>query len=90
MSFELTDPLPEDFVSNYDKAVPNSYRIVNACDLVPILPPGTKFSFKVGGFTFAGGYAHVAANNEIAFLSQTGSIGGNHSSLLYAGYVAGM
>jgi hypothetical protein len=65
---------PATFVSNFRSAVDNSFRIVNAADIVPISPPAS-LTIGYAAFTFE----HAAAN-EVAFCAQTGSIGGNHSS----------
>ncbi len=64
---------PSKFVENYNKAVHTSYRIVNAADIVPILPPA---STTVGHTTLS--FEHVTSNN-ITFCAQTESVVGNHS-----------
>ena len=62
------------FVSAYNTAVANSYRVVNAPDIVPILPPGcTDLGTEVEL-----SFAHVT-DNVVTFCAQTGSIGGNHA-----------
>ena len=81
----------------YQQAVPNSFRIVHACDIVPVLPPSTIVnntslnvttahvtdSYNIGSFTYPG-----LAQNVVMFCAQTGDLGGNHSCLLtYLPYV---
>ena len=81
----------------YQQAVPNSFRIVHACDIVPVLPPSTIVnntslnvttahvtdSYNIGDFTYPG-----LAQNVVTFCAQTGDLGGNHSCLLtYLPYV---
>jgi hypothetical protein len=62
------------FVSAYNTAVANSYRVVHVPDIVPIMPPScTDLSSEVE-LTFA----HVTGN-VVNFSAQTGSIGGNHA-----------
>lgn len=64
------------FVSAYNQAVPVSWRVVHAADLVPILPPPcTQVSSDLEASVQ---FAHVTAN-VVTFCAQTGSIGGNHS-----------
>lgn len=70
------------FISNYKKAAINSFRIVNAADIVPISPPP---SITVSSATLT--FKHVTPNN-VTFCAQTGSIGGNHScSNTYVAYL---
>lgn len=62
------------FVSAYNAAVANSYRVVHAADLVPIMPPGcTDLGAEVEL-----DFAHVTGN-VVDFCAQTGTIGGNHA-----------
>ena len=62
------------FVSAYNTAVKNSYRIVHVPDIVPIMPPGCTDLGSEVELTFA----HVTSNS-VNFSAQTGSIGGNHA-----------
>lgn len=62
------------FVSAYNTAVQNSYRIVHVPDIVPIMPPGCTDLGTEVELTFA----HVTSN-VVNFSAQTGSIGGNHA-----------
>lgn len=55
------------FVSAFDFWVPESYRIVNLSDLVPMIPPSVIGPWK---------YEHV--NAEWSFLNQSGNVSGNH------------
>jgi hypothetical protein len=72
------------FVSAYNAAVSNSYRIVNEPDIVPIMPPGCTDLGTEMELTFA----HVT-NNVVSFCAQTGYIGGNHAcSDTYVPYLA--
>ncbi len=64
---------PSVFVNNYAKYVNSSFRIVNAADLVPIVPPE-----EIGTTDFSLKFAHVT-KNTVTYCNQTGSIGGNHS-----------
>lgn len=73
------------FVSAYGKAVNNSWRVVNAADLVPILPPAA-----VDLETISIDFAHVT-EQTVTYGNQTGSIGGNHSlTNNYLLYMAGL
>ncbi len=56
------------FVSAYNFWIPESYRVVNLSDLVPMIPP-SKIAHWV--------YEHV--NAEWSFLNQSGNVGGNHA-----------
>jgi len=64
---------PSVFVDKYATYVNSNFRIVNAADIVPILPPT---SVGVGDFSL--NFAHVT-DNTVTYCHQTGSIGGNHS-----------
>ena len=81
----------------YQAAVPNSFRIVHACDIVPVLPPSTIVSntslsvttahvtdsYSIGNQNYPG-----LAQNVVTFCAQTRDLGGNHSCLLtYLPYV---
>ncbi|MEP7342382.1 MAG: lipase family protein [Acidobacteriota bacterium] len=81
------------FVSNYQKYVPNSYQIVHAADIVPILPP---LSAKVGPLTvncaqvtdaYPPGSSSSLTGNVINFCAQTGDLAGNHSCSTYLWYL---
>ncbi|WP_296385518.1 hypothetical protein [Winogradskyella sp.] len=56
------------FVRAYNALIPESYRIVNLSDLVPMIPPS-----QIAGWT----YEHVS--KEWSFLNQSGNVGGNHA-----------
>jgi triacylglycerol lipase len=56
------------FVNAYNLLVPESYRVVNLADMVPMLPPSQTFLWE---------YDHVG--EELSFLNQSGNIAGNHS-----------
>ena len=56
------------FANNYNELVPNSYRVVNLADVVPLTPP-TKILKHT--------YQHVG--EEWSYLNQTGDISSNHS-----------
>ncbi|HMV47210.1 MAG TPA: lipase family protein [Blastocatellia bacterium] len=68
----------------YQRLVPNTYQIVHAVDVVPILPPA---SFNIGPLLVS--CAHVTdaystnssnlSGNVISFCAQTGDLAGNHS-----------
>lgn len=60
----IGDPV---FASFYNELIPNSYRVVNLADMIPVLPP-TKFLEYT--------YQHVG--QEWSYLWQTGDIGKNH------------
>lgn len=64
------------FVSAYDFFVPESYRIVNLCDVVPMVPP-TALTIEVKGHPVSIQYGDVG--QEWSYLWQTGNVGGNHS-----------
>jgi len=56
------------FAGAYSALIPESYRVVNLSDLIPMLPPTT-----IDGLI----YADVPV--EWSFLNQTGNIAGNHA-----------
>lgn len=87
------------FLQGYQKAVPNSFRVVHTCDLVPILPPSTLVSNSYLALTTAHvtdawsyeGSSGGLTENVIAFAAQTGDFAGNHScSLTYVPYLAAL
>jgi len=65
------------FVGAYDFFLPDTYRVVNYADLVPVLPP-EQLDLTVLGHEFSFTYAHVA-DPALSYLWQTGDVGGNHS-----------
>jgi hypothetical protein len=79
---------PATFVAAYQAAVPNSYAVVNAADIVPILPPtlGSSTSFQV---VFS---PVVSTANTVMYCAQLGSIASNHdlatNYLPYVQYLA--
>lgn len=87
------------FLEAYQKAIPNSFRVVHTCDLVPVLPPSTIVSTTYVTLTTAhvtdawtnGGQSGRLTNNVLAFAAQTGDISGNHScALTYVPYLAAL
>lgn len=60
------------FLQSFQQSVPNSYQIANACDIVPISPPG---SVTLGPLTLT---CLPVAKTTVSFCVQTGDIGGNH------------
>jgi hypothetical protein len=77
------------FLQYYQQAVPNSFRIVHTCDVVPILPPSTilnsdtlqLFSAHVTDAWSYLGSSGGLTQNVVAFAAQTGDLGNNHSCL---------
>jgi hypothetical protein len=65
---------PTKFMDSYQQFVPNSYSVVNAADLVPIMPPtlGSSAGFQV---LF---YPVVPSANTVMYCAQLGDIGSNH------------
>ena len=75
----------DEFVTKYQAAVPNTFRIVHACDIVPILPAA---NFAVGALSIQA--AHVT-ENVVNFCAQTGDVGCNHAcATTYLPYVTGL
>ena len=68
------------FQDNFASAVPNAYRIVHSCDIIPILPPA---STTLGPATI--NFGHVGT--EVSFCAQSGSIGDNHYAGTYLCYL---
>jgi triacylglycerol lipase len=59
------------FTAAFDHLIPCSYRIINLCDVVTLLPPEKILNCR---------YHHVGgAAQEWSFLHQTGDVGRNHS-----------
>lgn len=56
------------FVGAYSVLVNESYRVVNLCDLIPMLPPSTIL-----------GYTYADVPTEWSFLNQSGNVAGNHA-----------
>lgn len=63
------------FVANYQARVPSSFRVVNAADLVPILPPPSTAVPKIETSLL---FAHVTSD-PISYCAQLQTIGNNHS-----------
>ncbi len=63
------------FADAFQKAVPGSFAVVNAADIVPILPPS---SLALGPFTLEFVSA-VAPGNTVTYCGQLGDILLNHS-----------
>jgi triacylglycerol lipase len=59
------DPI---FVDAFNFFVPESYRVVNLSDVVPMLPPSMVFHWQYGD-----------VGEEWSFLNQSGNIAGNHA-----------
>jgi len=64
------------FVGAYSALIPQSYRVVNLADVVPMVPPTNLFW----------DYEHVPT--EWSFLNQTGNIVGNHALIGADNYIA--
>lgn len=82
LPFDSYDPTK--FLTNYQSTVTQSYSVVNAADLVPILPPtlGSSTSIQV---LF---YPVVPDTNIVMYCAQLGDIGSNHElTLNYLPYV---
>jgi triacylglycerol lipase len=56
------------FVDAYNFWVPQSYRVVNLADAIPMLPPSRIFHWQYGD-----------VGQEWSFLNQSGNIAGNHA-----------
>lgn len=65
----------QQFITNYQSRVPASFRVVNAADLVPILPPP---STTVPGIKTSLLFSHVT-DDPITYCAQLQTIGNNHS-----------
>jgi triacylglycerol lipase len=65
----------QQFVDNYQSRVPDSFRVVNAADLVPILPPP---SLTVSAIKTSLLFEHVTSD-PINYCAQLQTIGNNHS-----------
>lgn len=76
LPFDSYDPTK--FLTNYQSTVTQSYSVVNAADLVPILPPtlGSSTSIQV---VF---YPVVPSANVVMYCAQLGDIGSNHELTL--------
>jgi hypothetical protein len=67
---------PTQFLESFQSSVPNSYSVINAADIVPILPPD---SVPLGsGFTL-NFYQAVSSSNILTYCAQLLDIGDNHS-----------
>ncbi|MBK7536968.1 MAG: lipase family protein [Myxococcales bacterium] len=78
---------PTKFMTNFQAKVPSSYSVVNAADLVPVLPPtlGKASAIQIEFFPA------VAASNVIMYCAQLGTIGNNHElTLNYLPYMAAL
>lgn len=80
------------FLLNYQQLVPNTYQIVNAADIVPILPPP---NLSIGPFTLQcaqvtdSPQTGASSNHVLNFCLQTGDIPNNHSCAnTYVPYLA--
>jgi triacylglycerol lipase len=70
------------FIAAYNHFVPWSYRIVNLCDIVPLLPPKTIGNCR---------YGHIGAAARVrSFLHQTGDIGRNHALNIYQSAISSL
>jgi hypothetical protein len=74
-SLSVLDFAASKFADAYNGLVPNTFRVVNAADVVPISPP-TCLSLGELQVSFA---QVAAAQNVVSFIAQSGSIGQNHS-----------
>ena len=66
------------FADTFQSSVPSSYAVVNAADIVPILPPSSIPIKNVSGQDL-GFLPAVAPANTISYCAQLGNIGSNHS-----------
>lgn len=83
------------FLQNYQQKVPNSYRIVHASDIIPILPSTDLVlgpieltaAHVTDGWSTGPIYNPGLSANVVNFCAQSGDIGTNHScSLIYLPY----
>jgi hypothetical protein len=75
------------FANAFVSLIPNTFRVVNAADIVPISPPSC-ISLSALQLTFA---QTAPPGNVVSFIAQTGSIGGNHSCAdTYQPYLAAL
>lgn len=78
------------FLQNYQKNVPNSYRIVHASDIIPILPSTDLVlgpieltaAHVTDGWSIGMVYNPGLSANVVNFCAQSGDIGTNHSCSL--------
>lgn len=65
-------------MTSYQQAVPQSYAVINAADIVPMMPPslGNSASYQL---VFA---PVVPAANVVLYCAQLGDIGSNHELTL--------
>jgi hypothetical protein len=85
LQFDIMDP--NTFVASYQAAVPNSFSVVNAADLVPILPLtlGSTASYQLVFLPV------VPSANVVMYCAQLGGIAANHElSTNYLPYVQGL
>jgi len=74
---------PTEFMTSYQGAVPNSYAVVNAADLVPIMPPTLGTTSIQLAFNPV-----VTSGNTVMYCAQLGDIASNHElTLNYLPYV---
>jgi predicted lipase len=74
MQVEGVGPDASTFANAYVGLIPNTWRVVNAADIVPISPPSC-ISLGALQITFA---QTAPAGNVVSFIAQTGDIGDNH------------
>ncbi len=67
---------PTQFAESFQSSVPNSYSVINAADIVPILPPDTV---PLGDGISLNYYQAVSSSNILTYCAQTLDIGNNHS-----------
>jgi triacylglycerol lipase len=89
MSYEGTVFMdPTQFVTSFQGAITSAYAVINAADLVPIMPP--TIGTSVIQLTFN---AVVPSSNTVTYCAQLGSIANNHelsiNYLPYAAWLAG-
>jgi len=70
-SFDLGDA--SQFVSNFSKQVPNAFAVVNAADIVPMLPL-PSMSLGLASIAFS-----QVVSSPVVYCAQLGDIGLNHS-----------
>jgi triacylglycerol lipase len=71
-----------EFTAAYTRRVPDSFRIVNAYDIIPLFPPRV-LGASLNGQRRLWFYQHVQGKKRIR--AQTGSIRGNHAITTYLG-----
>lgn len=84
------------FLNQYQTSLPNTFQIVHACDIIPILPGTTVISNSLlainaaqvtDAYTYLG-QSYPGLPNVVSFCAQQGDIGNNHAcAVSYLPYV---